>query len=242
MAQFQKFITVGNGDNARAVPVGEQTPTEPLQLFNLPQENEENPYSGLVTTLGQMYNAVNADIEDELRVKTLIEGFQDSFFDKLAFDELKKHVEHVYLRLVNLQQHIRNLNQAASTKGVSLRHLASTVEALQKQALTVFNYLEKIPQRGSLEGQEASQYQLHILNDLNDMVNKVAELRGHDYNKRHFRSSRGWDHIGKANLNNYIKESQPTLTPPQVQQPSPPQPQVSGMQYGQPIEDEEESQ
>lgn len=241
MAQFQRFITVGDGENARRVPIQDSTPAEPLQLFSVPSDNLNDPYSDLVDTLGQMYNHTNDDIENQLRVKELIESFRESFKDDLAFHELKSHVEHVYHRLVNLQQHIRNLNQVATTKGISLRHLEGQLTSLQKQAVQVFSYLEKLPQRSTEEGIEASNLEKNVIDSLNIMLSDVSRLRHHDYNKKKGKTSRGWDHLNKAALNNYVKESTPE--PVEAQNTSMPimqQDGVQDVQYGSPLDTDEE--
>ena len=207
MALFQKWITVGNGENAKHVPVQEtDNSTEPT-LFNM-RTDSANPYAEIVDTLGKMYNATNVDIDLELKVKEIVESFKESIADDLVFRQLKDHVEHLYLRLVNLQQHIKNLNQAVTTKGISLSHLASLVETLLKQSVEAFRYIEKLPQRTTEDGQDAISAQEQVINNLDVMLGQVIHLKELDYTQRKERTSRGWDHLGKAALNRYVKQAQ----------------------------------
>ena len=207
MAMFQKWITVGTGENAKHVPVQEtDNSTEPT-LFNM-RTDPSNPYTEIVDALGKMYNATNVDIDLELKVKEIVESFKESIADDLVFRQLKDHVEHLYLRLVNLQQHIKNLNQAVTTKGISLSHLASLVETLLKQSVEAFRYIEKLPQRTTEDGQDAISAQEQVINSLDGMLGQVIHLKELDYTQKKERTSRGWDHLGKAALNRYVKQAQ----------------------------------
>ena len=214
MASFQKWITVGNGENAKHVQVQENDNASEPTLFNM-RTDSSSPYTEIVNALGVMYNATNADIDLELKVKEIVESFKESIPDDIAFKQLKDHVEHMYLRLVNLQQHIKNLNQAVTTKGISLSHLSSLIETLLKQSVEAFSYMEKLPQRASEDGQEAISAQEQVVNSLNSMMGQVVHLKELDYAQKKERTSRGWDHLGKAALNRYVKQAQnqPTGNP-----------------------------
>ena len=218
MGLFQKWITVGNGENAKHVQVQENDNSSEPTLFNL-RTDPSSTYTEIVDALGVMYNTTNTDIDLELKVKEIVESFRESIPDDIAFRQLKDHVEHLYLRLVNLQQHIKNLNQVVTSKGISLSHLSSLVESLLKQSVEVFSYIEKLPQRATEDGQEAVSAQEQVVNSLNGMLGQVIHLKELDYTRKKERTSRGWDHLGKAALNRYVKQAQ--NQPPGIPVPQP---------------------